>query len=314
MKKMVKEVISMMKLNCKIKIILIGILLSIVNFEHVNALELTDIVKELENGSTYYMYETMGDTKISSDSKSITIKYPSVRDDKKVTKSIKYELRNNILSNGFKGSIDNRYDVLDNGDLWTLELIDIIAKLNGNNEDEIQSITTDYLKNSNLEDKLIQVKYKEYNIIDLNGDEKTGNLMSNFQISLDYKIKSEDVLLDKPNVKLVKVNNKQVTLEVTSNLENATCDLYYAKEDTILYEKFNSIDCSKDSKSNKIIVDIDDISNYYFKSYISGYPLGSNVVNVKKEDLEKKDNYWYWLGAVLVVIVVVLIIKNKKEA
>ena len=304
----------MMKLNCKIKIILIGILLSIVNFEHVNALELTDIVKELENGSTYYMYETMGDTKISSDSKNITIKYPSVIDDKKVTKSIKYELRNNILSNGFKGSIDNRYDVLDNGDLWTLELINIIAKLNGNSEDEIQSITTDYLKNSNLEDKLIQVKYKEYNIIDLNGDEKTGNLMSSFQISLDYKIKSEDVLLDKPNVKLVKVNNKQVTLEVTSNLENATCDLYYAKEDTILYEKFNSIDCSKDSKSNKILVDIDDISNYYFKSYISGYPLGSNVVNVKKEDLEKKDNYWYWLGAVLAIIVVVLIIKNKKEA
>ena len=311
---MVKEVISMMKLNCKIKIILIGILLSIVNFEHVNALELTDIVKELENGSTYYMYETMGDTKISSDSKNITIKYPSVIDDKKVTKSIKYELRNNILSNGFKGSIDNRYDVLDNGDLWTLELINIIAKLNGNSEDEIQSITTDYLKNSNLEDKLIQVKYKEYNIIDLNGDEKTGNFMSSFQISLDYKIKSEDVLLDKPNVKLVKVNNKQVTLEVTSNLENATCDLYYAKEDTILYEKFNSIDCSKDSKSNKILVDIDDISNYYFKSYISGYPLGSNVVSVKKEDLEKKDNYWYWLGAVLAIIVVVLIIKNKKEA
>ena len=314
MKKMVKEVISMMKLNCKIKIILIGILLSIVNFEHVNALELTDIVKELENGSTYYMYETMGDTKISSDSKNITIKYPSVIDDKKVTKSIKYELRNNILSNGFKGSIDNRYDVLDNGDLWTLELINIIAKLNGNSEDEIQSITTDYLKNSNLEVKLIQVKYKEYNIIYLNCDEKTGNFMSSFQISLDYKIKSEDVLLDKPNVKLVKVNNKQVTLEVTSNLENATCDLYYAKEDNILYEKFNSIDCSKDSKSNKILVDIDDISNYYFKSYISGYPLGSNVVNVKKEDLEKKDNYWYWLGAVLAIIVVVLIIKNKKEA
>lgn len=302
-----------MKLNYKIRMIILTSLLSLVGFTKVRALELSDITKELENSSTYSMYKNMGDTSISSDSKIILIKYPSVRDDKTVTKSIKYELKDNILTNNFEGNINNRYDVLDNGDLWTLEIIDIIAKLNGNSEDEIKSITTDYLKNSSLEEKLIQVNYKEYNVIDLNGDEKQDNLINEFKINLDYKIKDEDVLKEKPTIKLVKVNNNQVTLEVSSSLENVTCDLYYAKEDTILYEKFNSIDCSKNSKKHQIVIDISDINNYYFKAFINGYPLGSNDLIVTKEDLEKKDTSLYWIFSILGLVIIIMLIKKKKE-
>lgn len=78
-------------------------------FTKVRALELSDITKELENSSTYSMYKNMGDTSISSDSKIILIKYPSVRDDKTVTKSIKYELKDNILTNNFEENINNYY-------------------------------------------------------------------------------------------------------------------------------------------------------------------------------------------------------------
>lgn len=78
-------------------------------FTKVRALELSDITKELENSSTYSMYKNMGDTIISSDSKIILIKYPSVRDDKTVTKSIKYELKDNILTNNFEENINNYY-------------------------------------------------------------------------------------------------------------------------------------------------------------------------------------------------------------
>ena len=138
----------------------------ILSFSNVKALSLNDITKELKETSTYQMYQNMGSTKVTNDNNKITIKYPSIKDDK-VINTVTYILKNNTLENTFKGDINNRYDVLDNNEPWTLEIIDIIAKLNGNNNKEILSINEDYLKSTNFNDDKLEVKYSDYSIKDL---------------------------------------------------------------------------------------------------------------------------------------------------
>ena len=144
------------------KIIFITFL--ILSFSNVKALSLNDITKELKETSTYQMYQNMGSTKVINDNNKITIKYPSIKDDKEL-KTVTYTLKNNILENTFKGDINNRYDVLDNNDLWTLEIIDIIASLNGNSKKEILSINEDYLKNAVFNNDKLEVKYSDYSKI-----------------------------------------------------------------------------------------------------------------------------------------------------
>ncbi len=271
------------------KIIFIILLFSF--FTSVNALNLDEITAKLKTSNTYYMYQNMGDTIITNNKNKITIKYPSIRDDKKF-KTINYTLKNNTLENTFNGDISNRYDVLDNNDLWTLEIIDIIASLNGNSDKEILSINEDYLKNTNFNEDKIEVKYSDYSIINLEGKLEKDNIITGLKISLDYKIKEDKIDLASPIIKLIKLSKDKITLSVSSNLENITCDLYYSKDDDdFSYEKVGSIDCSKDSNNNKITIDVKEINNYYFKAYIHNHLISSDTLSILASDFKGQNNY-----------------------
>lgn len=271
------------------KIIFIILLFSF--FTSVNALNLDEITAKLKTSNTYYMYQNMGDTIITNNKNKITIKYPSIRDDKKF-KTINYTLKNNTLENTFNGDISNRYDVLDNNALWTLEIIDIIASLNGNSDKEILSINEDYLKNTNFNEDKIEVKYSDYSIINLEGELEKDNIITGLKISLDYKIKEDKIDLASPIIKLIKLSKDKITLSVSSNLENITCDLYYSKDDDdFSYEKVGSIDCSKDSSNNKITIDVKEINNYYFKAYIHNHLISSDTLSILASDFKGQNNY-----------------------
>lgn len=281
-------------------------------FSNVKALSLNEITDKLKTSNTYYMYQNMGSTKINNDNNKITIKYPSIKDDDGI-KTVSYTLKNNTLENTFKGDINNRYDVLDNNDLWTLEIIDIIASLNGNTNKEILSINEDYLKNTNFNDDKIEVKYSDYSIVNLEGELEKDKIITSFKISLDYKISKDKIDLESPSIKLVSVSKDKITLSISSNLENSTCALYYSKDnDDFSFEKVGSIDCSKDSKNNKITIDVKEINDYYFKAYIENHLISSDTLKVAASELKNKNSYVIW-GIIGVIILSLMIIGRFKK-
>lgn len=287
------------------KIIFITYLLLI--FSNVKALSLNDITDKLKTSNTYYMYQNIGSTKITNDNNKITIKYPSIKDDDGI-KTVSYTLKNNTLENTFKGDINNRYDVLDNNDLWTLEIIDIIASLNGNTNKEILSINEDYLKNTNFNDDKIEVKYSDYSIVNLEGELEKDKIITSFKISLDYTISKDKIDLESPSIKLVSVSRDKIVLSISSNLENSTCDLYYSKDnDDFSFGKIGSIDCSKDSKNNKITIDVKEINDYYFKAYIENHLISSDTLKVAVSDLKNKNSYivWWIIGVVILSLMII---------
>lgn len=281
-------------------------------FSNVKALSLNEITDKLKTSNTYYMYQNMGSTKINNDNNKITIKYPSIKDDDGI-KTVSYTLKNNTLENTFKGDINNRYDVLDNNDLWTLEIIDIIASLNGNTNKEILNINEDYLKNTNFNDDKIEVKYSDYSIVNLEGELEKDKIITSFKISLDYKISKDKIDLESPSIKLVSVSKDKITLSISSDLENSTCALYYSKDnDDFSFEKVGSIDCSKDSKNNKITIDVKEINDYYFKVYIENHLISSDTLKVAASELKNKNSYVI-LGIIGVVILSLMIIGRFKK-
>ena len=296
------------------KIIFITFL--ILSFSNVKALSLNDITKELKETSTYQMYQNMGSTKVTNDNNKITIKYPSIKDDKEL-KTVTYILKNNVLENTYKGNINNRYDVLDNNEPWTLEIIDIIAKLNGNSKKEILSINEDYLKNTVFNDDKLEVKYSDYSIINLEGELENDKIITSFKISLDYKIKEDKIDLESPSIKVISINKDKITLSISSNLDNSTCNLYYAKEDNeFSYEKVGSVDCSKNSKNNKITIDVKEVNDYYFKAYIDNHLVSSDTLKVIASDLKDKNGYLVLLiGGVgfLSLIIIGRVRKNNND-
>lgn len=281
-------------------------------FSNVKALSLNEITDKLKTSNTYYMYQNMGSTKINNDNNKITIKYPNIKDDDGI-KTVSYTLKNNTLENTFKGDINNRYDVLDNNDLWTLEIIDIIASLNGNTNKEILSINEDYLKNTNFNDDNIEVKYSDYSIVNLEGKLEKDKIITSFKISLDYMISKDKIDLESPSIKLVSVSKDKITLSISSNLENSTCALYYSKDnDDFSFEKVGSIDCSKDNKNNKITIDVKEINDYYFKAYIENHLISSDTLKVAASELKNKNSYVI-LGIIGVVILSLMIIGRFKK-
>ena len=281
-------------------------------FSNVKALSLNEITDKLKTSNTYYMYQNMGSTKVTNDNNNITIKYPSIKDDDGI-KTVSYTLKNNTLENTFKGDINNRYDVLDNNDLWTLEIIDIIASLNGNTNKEILNINEDYLKNTNFNDDKIEVKYSDYSIVNLEGELEKDKIITSFKISLDYKISKDKIDLESPSIKLVSVSKDKITLSISSDLENSTCALYYSKDnDDFSFEKVGSIDCSKDSKNNKITIDVKEINDYYFKVYIENHLISSDTLKVAASELKNKNSYVI-LGIIGVVILSLMIIGRFKK-
>ena len=281
-------------------------------FSNVKALSLNEITDKLKTSNTYYMYQNMGSTKITNDNNNITIKYPSIKDDDGI-KTVSYTLKNNTLENTFKGDINNRYDVLDNNDLWTLEIIDIIASLNGNTNKEILNINEDYLKNTNFNDDKLEVKYSDYSIVNLEGELEKDKIITSFKISLDYKISKDKIDLESPSIKLVSVSKDKITLSISSDLENSTCALYYSKDnDDFSFEKVGSIDCSKDSKNNKITIDVKEINDYYFKVYIENHLISSDTLKVAASELKNKNSYVI-LGIIGVVILSLMIIGRFKK-
>ena len=293
------------------KIIFITFL--ILSFSNVKALSLNDITKELKETSTYQMYQNMGSTKVTNDNNKIIIKYPSIKDDKEL-KTVTYILKNNILENTFKGDINNRYAVLDNNDLWTLEIIDIVASLNGNSKKEILSINEDYLKNTNFNDDKLEVKYSDYSIINLEGELEKDKIITNFKISLDYKIREDKIDLESPSIKLISINKDKITLSISSNLDNSTCNLYYAKEDNeFSYEKVGSVDCSKNSKNNMITIDVKEVNDYYFKAYIDNHLVSSDTLKVKASDLKDKNSYLVLVIGGVVFLSLIIIGRVRKN-
>ena len=278
----------------------------ILSFSNVKALSLNDITKELKETSTYQMYQNMGSTKVTNDNNKITIKYPSIKDDKEL-KTVTYILKNNTLENTFKGDINNRYDVLDNNEPWTLEIIDIIAKLNGNNKKEILSINEDYLKSTNFNDDKLEVKYSDYSIVNLEGELEKDKIITSFKISLDYKIREDKIDLESPSIKVISINKEKITLSISSNLDNSTCDLYYAKEDNeFLYEKVGNVDCSKNSKNNKITIDVKEINDYYFKAYIDNHLVSSDTLKVNASKLKNKNSYLVLLIGIVFLSLIII--------
>lgn len=285
-------------------------------FFNVKALSLDEITDKLKTSNTYYMYQNMGSTKITNDNNKITIKYPSIKDDDGI-KTVSYTLKNNALENTFNGDINNRYDVLDNNDLWTLEIIDIIASLNGNTNKEILSINDDYLKNTNFNDDKIEVKYSDYRIVNLEGELEKDKIITSFKISLDYKIKEDKIDLESPSIQLVSVSKDKIILSISSNLENSTCNLYYSKDNVdFSFEKVGSIDCSKDSKNNKVTIDVKEINDYYFKAYIDNHLISSDTLKVAASDFKNKNSYIVWGiigGAILSWIIIGRFKKNNND-
>lgn len=281
-------------------------------FSNVKALSLNEITDKLKTSNTYYMYQNMGSTKINNDNNKITIKYPSIKDDDGI-KTVSYTLKNNTLENTFKGDINNRYDVLDNNEPWTLEIIDIIAKLNGNSKQDILSINEDYLKNTVFNDDKLEVKYSDYSIVNLEGELEKDKIITSFKISLDYKIREDKIDLESPSIKIISINKDKITLSISSNLDNSTCNLYYAKEDNeFSYEKVGSVDCSKNSKNNKITIDVKEINDYYFKAYIENHLISSDTLKVAASELKNKNSYVI-LGIIGVVILSLMIIGRFKK-
>ena len=278
----------------------------ILSFSNVKALSLNDITKELKETSTYQMYQNMGSTKVTNDNNKITIKYPSIKDDK-VINTVTYILKNNTLENTFKGDINNRYDVLDNNEPWTLEIIDIIAKLNGNNKKEILSINEDYLKSANFNDDKLEVKYSDYSIVNLEGELEKDKIITSFKISLDYKIREDKIDLESPSIKVISINKEKITLSISSNLDNSTCDLYYAKEDNeFLYKKVGSVDCSKNSKNNKITIDVKEVDDYYFRAYIDNHLVSSATLKVNASELKDKNSYLVLLIGIVFLSLIII--------
>ncbi len=278
----------------------------ILSFSNVKALSLNDITKELKETSTYQMYQNMGSTKVTNDNNKITIKYPSIKDDKEL-KTITYILKNNTLENTFKGDINNRYDILDNNEPWTLEIIDIIAKLNGNNNKEILSINEDYLKNTVFNNDKLEVKYSDYSIVNLEGELEKDKIITSFKISLDYKIREDKIDLESPSIKVISINKDKITLSISSNLDNSTCNLYYAKEDNeFLYEKVGSVDCSKNSKNNKITIDVKEVDDYYFRAYIDNHLVSSATLKVNASELKGKNSYLVLLIGIVFLSLIII--------
>ncbi len=278
----------------------------ILSFSNVKALSLNDITKELKETSTYQMYQNMGSTKVTNDNNKITIKYPSIKDDK-VINTVTYILKNNTLENTFKGDINNRYDILDNNEPWTLEIIDIIAKLNGNNNKEILSINEDYLKSTNFNDDKLEVKYSDYSIVNLEGELEKDKIITSFKISLDYKIREDKIDLESPSIKVISINKEKITLSISSHLDNSTCNLYYAKEDNeFLYEKVGSVDCSKNSKNNKISIDVKEINDYYFRAYIDNHLVSSATLKVNASELKDKNSYLVLLIGIVFLSLIII--------
>lgn len=277
----------------------------------VNALSLNDIKTQLETTSTYQMYQNMGNTSISITKDTLLINYPSLNPDNKQVKSIKYILKDNILMTSFTGDINNRFDILDNPDTWTLEIIDIIALSNGNSSEEIKSITKNYLKNTTLKEDNIEASYEDYDIINLNGEEEKGILIKNFQISLDYKINEEDLDQEISTIELLKLSKKKVTLRLTSTLDNATCTLYYKDNpDDILYTKISEVNCGKKDKDTKITINIkDSTKTYYFLSYIDNHPIESNILEVNPNSKDYK--FPIALGGITILSIIIILGKIK---
>ena len=293
------------------KIIFITFL--ILSFSNVKALSLNDITKELKETSTYQMYQNMGSTKVTNDNNKITIKYPSIKDDKELN-TVTYTLKNNTLENTFKGDINNRYDVLDNNEPWTLEIIDIIAKLNGNSKKEILSINEDYLKNTVFNNDKLEVKYSDYSIVNLEGELEKDKIITSFKISLDYKIREDKTDLESPSIKVISINKDKITLSISSNFDNSTCNLYYAKDDNeFSYKKVGSVDCSKNSKNNKITIDVKEVDDYYFRAYIDNHLVNSDTLKVKASDLKDKNSYLVF-GLVGVVFLSLIIIGRFRKS
>lgn len=278
----------------------------ILSFSNVKALSLNDITKELKETSTYQMYQNMGSTKVTNDNNKITIKYPSIKDDK-VINTVTYILKNNTLENIFKGDINNRYDILDNNEPWTLEIIDIVASLNGNNKKEILSINEDYLKSTNFNDDKLEVKYSDYSIVNLEGELEKDKIITSFKISLDYKIREDKIDLESPSIKVISINKEKITLSISSNLDNSTCNLYNAKEDNeFLYEKVGSVDCSKNSKNNKISIDVKEINDYYFRAYIDNHLVSSATLKVNASELKDKNSYLVLLIGIVFLSLIII--------
>ena len=277
----------------------------------VNALSLNDIKTQLEATSTCQMYQNMGSTSISITKDILLINYPSLNPDNKQVKSIKYILKDNILMTSFTGDINNRFDILDNPDTWTLEIIDIIALSNGNSSTEIKSITKNYLKNTTLKEDNIEASYEDYDIINLNGEEEKGILIKNFQISLDYKINEEDLDQEISTIELLKLSKKKVTLRLTSTLDNATCTLYYKDNpDDILYTKISDVNCGKKDKDTKITINIKDSpKTYYFLSYIDNHPIESNILEVNPNSKDYK--FSIALGCITILSIIIILGKIK---
>lgn len=291
------------------RIVLIVFLFLISSSTH--ALSLKEIKEELYETSTYKMYMNMGNTSISTTRDTLTIKYPTLNQDNNKSRVVKYTLENNILKTSFTGNINNRFDVLDNPDTWTLELIDIIALKNGNTSLEIKSITKDYLKNTTFKEDNIEVSYEDYDIINLNGEEEKSSIFKNFEISLDYKIKEDKLDREVSFIELVKLSKSKVTLRLTSTLDNATCTLYYKDYlDDILYMKVSEVNCGKKDKDTKITIDIkDNTKTYYFLSYIDNHPLESNILEIKPYSKDYK--FPIVLGSITILSIIIILSKIK---
>lgn len=277
----------------------------------VHALSLKEIKEELLDTSTYQMYTNMGDTSISITKDTLAIKYPTLNPDNNKSIVVKYILEDNILMTSFTGNINNRFDILDNPDTWTLELIDIIALSNGNTSEEIKSITKSYLKDAKFSDDNIEVSYEDYDIINLNGEEEKSSLFKSFKISLDYKIKEDKLDKEVSSIELVKLSKSKVTLKLTSTLDNATCTLYYKDSlDDILYMKVSEANCGKKDKDTKITIDIkDNTKTYYFLSYIDNHPLESNILEIKPYSKDYK--LPIVLGSITVLNIIIILSKIK---
>ena len=124
---------------------------------------------------------------------------------------------------------------------------------------------------------------------------------------MDYKIREDKIDLESPSIKVISINKDKITLSISSNLDNSTCNLYYAKEDNeFSYEKVGSVDCSKNSKNNKITIDVKEINDYYFKAYIDNHLVSSDTLKVNASKLKNKNSYLVLLIGIVFLSLIII--------
>lgn len=91
-------------------------------------------------------------------------------------------------------------------------------------------------------------------------------------------------------------------------------DITKELKETSTYQMYQNMESTKiTNDNNKIIIDIKDINDYYFKAYIDDKLVSSDTLLVKSDDLNNKINYLFLEVIGVITFGFIMIRKVKKS-